>query len=208
MLGDNGVSVVGATAADAPPTREKVNPAAPRAGTAFVPRFFFEACFTRGIVASSMHCKNVSSLAWSFYLLRMHPARLVTRANSHRRNCECIWRRPLTQRIVSASVPSIHVYLAFMFMNEVDDVHPNMMSVISRSRQPRSPTVLARAIMNERWLKAGLVNRLVEWNGRRACPCIRSAPPLFRPRTEAFQPCAATEVDPGRLSRLNAAPLP
>src|SRR5229473_4955804 len=131
MFGDNDVSVVGATAADAPPTREKVNPAAPNAGTAFVPRFFFEACFTRGIVASSIHCKNVSSLAWSFYLLRMHRARLVRQANSHRRNCECTWRRPLTQRVVSASVPSIHVYLAFMFMNEGGAVHPNMIHDLS-----------------------------------------------------------------------------
>jgi hypothetical protein len=46
---------VGTADADAPPTSEKVNPAAPSAGTAaLVTRFRFEACFTRGIVASSI----------------------------------------------------------------------------------------------------------------------------------------------------------
>jgi len=49
-----GKSAVGTAAADALPASEKVNPAAPNAGTvALVTRFFFEACFTRGIVASS-----------------------------------------------------------------------------------------------------------------------------------------------------------
>src|SRR6266436_1855549 len=51
MFGVRGASVVGATAADAPPTSEKVNPAAPNTGTDFVTRFRFEACFTRAIVA-------------------------------------------------------------------------------------------------------------------------------------------------------------
>ena len=45
---------VGTADADALPASEKVNPAAPNAGTAvLVTRFFFEACFTRGMVASS-----------------------------------------------------------------------------------------------------------------------------------------------------------
>jgi hypothetical protein len=51
----------GATAADAPPTSEKVKPAAPSAGTAFVTRFRFEACFTPGIVEPPYLQKNVSS---------------------------------------------------------------------------------------------------------------------------------------------------
>jgi hypothetical protein len=46
--------LTGATAADAPLISEKVNPAAPNAGAAFVTRFRFEACFTRGIVGSSI----------------------------------------------------------------------------------------------------------------------------------------------------------
>jgi hypothetical protein len=58
MFGVRGASVVGATAADAPPTSEKVNPAAPNTGTAFVTRFRFEACFTRGMFASSIPCKE------------------------------------------------------------------------------------------------------------------------------------------------------
>jgi len=54
MFGVRGMSVVGATAADAPPASEKVSPAAPNTGTVFVTRFRFEACFTRGMVASSV----------------------------------------------------------------------------------------------------------------------------------------------------------
>jgi hypothetical protein len=47
-------SAVGTAAASALPATEKVKPAAPNAGTAaLVTRFFFEACFTRGMVASS-----------------------------------------------------------------------------------------------------------------------------------------------------------
>ena len=38
---------------------KKLIPAAPNAGTAvLVTRFFFEACFTRGMVASSNRCKK------------------------------------------------------------------------------------------------------------------------------------------------------
>src|SRR6266446_8909994 len=58
MFGVRGMAVVGATAADAPPAREKVSPAAPNTGTAFVTRFLFEACFTRGMVASSVPCEK------------------------------------------------------------------------------------------------------------------------------------------------------
>ena len=58
MFGVSGTSCVGTTAADAPPTSEKVNPAAPNTGTAFVTRFRFEACFTRAILASSISCKR------------------------------------------------------------------------------------------------------------------------------------------------------
>ena len=47
-------SPVGTADASALPASENVNPAAPNAGTAvLVIRFFFEACFTRGMVASS-----------------------------------------------------------------------------------------------------------------------------------------------------------
>jgi hypothetical protein len=57
------VSVVGTADADALPTSEKVNPTAPKAGTAFVTRFRFEACFTPGIVAPPYLQKNVSGPA-------------------------------------------------------------------------------------------------------------------------------------------------
>jgi hypothetical protein len=53
------MSVVGTADADAPPTSENVNPAAPNAGAAaLVIRFCLEACFTRGIVAFSIPCKT------------------------------------------------------------------------------------------------------------------------------------------------------
>jgi hypothetical protein len=47
---------MGIVDADAPPTSEKLNPAAPSAFTvaALVVRFCFEACLTRGMVASSL----------------------------------------------------------------------------------------------------------------------------------------------------------
>jgi hypothetical protein len=58
MFGVGGMSVVGATAADAPPASEKLSPAAPNTGTAFVTRFRFEACFTRDMFASSVPVKR------------------------------------------------------------------------------------------------------------------------------------------------------
>lgn len=54
MFGVRGTSDVGTAEADAPPTSEKVNPAAPNMGTVFATRFRFEVCFTPGIVASSI----------------------------------------------------------------------------------------------------------------------------------------------------------
>jgi hypothetical protein len=54
-LSDCGVSVAGIVDADALPTSEKVSPAAPNAfAAALVVRFFFEACLTRAMVASSV----------------------------------------------------------------------------------------------------------------------------------------------------------
>jgi len=50
-----GTSAVGTVEADALPSNEKVNPAAPNAGmAALVTRFRVEACFTCGMVASSV----------------------------------------------------------------------------------------------------------------------------------------------------------
>jgi hypothetical protein len=53
MPGVRSTSCVGATAAEAPPASEKVNPAAPNTGTALFTRLRFEACFTLAIGASS-----------------------------------------------------------------------------------------------------------------------------------------------------------
>jgi hypothetical protein len=60
MFGVRGTSCVGMAAADAPPTIEKVNPAAPNTGTDFVTRFRFEDCFTFGILAFLHTCKTMS----------------------------------------------------------------------------------------------------------------------------------------------------
>jgi len=50
-----GASMAGTADAEALPASEKVNPAAPKAGTAALATLFrFEACFTRDIVASSI----------------------------------------------------------------------------------------------------------------------------------------------------------
>ncbi len=52
---------IGTADANALPAIEKVNPAAPKAGTAaLVTRFFSEACFTRGMVASSNIARRIS----------------------------------------------------------------------------------------------------------------------------------------------------
>jgi hypothetical protein len=85
--------------ADAPPTSEKVKPAAPNAGTAaFVMRFFFEACFARGIVASSIPSnKSFESRA------KPYPPQICqARPTSH----TIMWR---------------NVQFPFMFMNIVGD---------------------------------------------------------------------------------------
>jgi hypothetical protein len=55
-----GASAVGTADADALPTSERVNPAAPNAGTAaLVTRCRLGACFTRGMVASSIPDETV-----------------------------------------------------------------------------------------------------------------------------------------------------
>jgi len=60
MFGVCGTSWVGTAAADAPPTSEKVSPAAPNTGTDFITRFRFEDCFTFGMLAFLHTCKTMS----------------------------------------------------------------------------------------------------------------------------------------------------
>src|ERR1700730_14226781 len=76
MFGLLGTSDVGTADADAPPTSEKVTPAAPNAGTAFATRFRFEACFTPGIVAPPYLQKNVSSPAREILRLANAPCKI------------------------------------------------------------------------------------------------------------------------------------
>src|SRR3984893_10994820 len=73
------MSAVGTADADAPPPSAKVKPAAPNAGTAaLVTRFFFEACFTRDIVASSIRGnKSFESRATRLYAWQICRARLL-----------------------------------------------------------------------------------------------------------------------------------
>jgi len=101
MFGVRGMSVVGATAADAPPASEKVSPAAPNTGTAFVTRFRFEACFNRGMVASSVPCEKCFDSSTAICTL-----------------CKCSLQDMLTRR-VRTRVPK------FRFMNEVGGPQSN-----------------------------------------------------------------------------------
>jgi hypothetical protein len=58
----SGTSAVGKAGADALPSSEKVNPAAPNAGmVALVTRFCLEACFTPGMVAPSVVLEKTST---------------------------------------------------------------------------------------------------------------------------------------------------
>jgi hypothetical protein len=98
-------SAVGTAAADAPPTREKVNPAAPNAGAAaLVTRFRFEACFTRDIVASSM-------LPICFESTRQQNCTLRHRVTQY----ACASRKALQE----CKVIDLSSDFWFMFMNEV-----------------------------------------------------------------------------------------
>jgi hypothetical protein len=67
--------VVGTAAADAPPTIEKVNPAAPSTGTDFITRFFVEVCFTRDIVETSIPLKSSLTPAIRLYAVQIYHAR-------------------------------------------------------------------------------------------------------------------------------------
>jgi hypothetical protein len=85
---------VGIVDADALPTSEKLSPAAPSTFTAaaLVVRFFFEACLTRGMVASSV---SSCEIAWQACARRNRRVTFaIKRETSHR-------------------VP-------FIFMNEID----------------------------------------------------------------------------------------
>jgi hypothetical protein len=104
---------VGTADADAPPTSEKVNPAAPSAGTAaLVTRFRFEACFTRGIVASSIPVKD----------FRVQSVAIVRSANAPRKASDTHDHATdnATQRI----------QLSFMLMNDNGTFYASAMSMI------------------------------------------------------------------------------
>src|ERR1700688_3790120 len=75
MFGVCATSEVGTAAADAPPTIEKVNPAAPNTGTDFITRFFVEVCFTRDIVETSIPLKSSLTPALRLYAVQMYHAR-------------------------------------------------------------------------------------------------------------------------------------
>jgi hypothetical protein len=132
MFGVLGTSDVGTADADAAPTSEKVNPAAPNAGTAFPTRFRFESCFTPGIVAPPYLQKNVSS-----------PAREILRfANAP---CKVGWY---------ADVPCVldFMFMNDMFMSDFGAVYPIIISVIQRVPDHRN----ARQVRSDRGLKARL----------------------------------------------------
>ncbi|WP_161491872.1 hypothetical protein [Bradyrhizobium centrolobii] len=83
-------SLVGIAAADALPASEKVSPAAPNAGTAaLATRFFFEACFTRCMVASSKCCKK-DIRQWKVYAEQTRQARFTNTPKRDNARSDCI----------------------------------------------------------------------------------------------------------------------
>jgi hypothetical protein len=119
---------VGTADADAPPTSEKVNPAAPSAGTAaLVTRFRFEACFTRGIVASSIPVKEFRVQSIAIVRLANAP-RKTDSAHDHATN-------DAAQRIQHSFMlmnDTSVFYVSAMFMIEFSHDNLNARSASSR----------------------------------------------------------------------------
>src|SRR5439155_3047671 len=91
-------SPVGTADADAPPASEKVNPAAPSAGIAvLVTRFFFEACFTRGMVASSKVARRIS--VTRSYADQIRQARFMRTRKRNDSRSDCIHLHERCRRI-------------------------------------------------------------------------------------------------------------
>ena len=88
-------SPVGTADANALPASENVNPAAPSAGSAVLAmRFFFEACFARGMVASSTIAKKDISVPQS-YAHEIRQARFMRtrKCNAARSDCIHLYER-------------------------------------------------------------------------------------------------------------------
>jgi hypothetical protein len=87
-----GISATGpVAAADAPPASDRDRPAAPNTGTAFVPAFRFEACFTRGIteflhaIATIQHRLGLAALRQSAFQTPTARAQCSMTANAAKR---------------------------------------------------------------------------------------------------------------------------
>jgi hypothetical protein len=100
-----GRSTVGTADADAPPTIDRVNPAAPRTGAAFVTCFFFEACFTRGIVASSIPCGKMFRVQRTDSTLCKYTMQGWLRIAVHQQDHDRAHHMPRVHR-----VPAIHLH--------------------------------------------------------------------------------------------------
>jgi hypothetical protein len=134
MFGVRGASVVGATAADAPPTSEKVNPAAPNTGTVFVTRFRFEACFALGMLRSPTLLK----------LFRVQPTNSTL--------CKCsVQDAPAAE---AHRVPAIHVHERRVHERRRRRFSNHNIHNRCRSRQRQRVQV-----RNHRLIKAGLITR-------------------------------------------------
>ncbi|MGA7803652.1 hypothetical protein [Bradyrhizobium sp.] len=111
-----GASVSGMVEAAALPASEKVNPAAPSAGTAaFAMLFRFEACFTRDIVASSIPVRPVSI-----------PAAAILR------------KATLSRKPHSVTIMLFYIQFPFILMNEVGVI------LLSNCHHHRSTTIPRR----------------------------------------------------------------
>jgi hypothetical protein len=119
---------VGTADADAPPTSENVNPAAPSAGTAaLVMRFRFEACFTRGIVASSIPVKE----------FRVQSIAIVRSANAPRKTDGT--------HDHATNDAALRIQHSFMLMNDTNAFYVSAMFMIEFSHDNlNEPSALSR----------------------------------------------------------------
>jgi hypothetical protein len=103
-------SPVGTADANALPASENVNPAAPSAGSAVLAmRFFFEACFARGMVASSTIAKKDISVPQS-YADEIRQARFMRtrKCNGVRSGCIHLYERCRRIFAIAATVGGDH----------------------------------------------------------------------------------------------------
>src|ERR1039458_764883 len=73
--------------------------------------------------------------------------------------------------------------------------HPSVKQSINCMEACNQQSTCQTLQPDQDWVcRFGCVSFLMEWEGRRVRSCIRSAPPLFRPKDLALQSCAGKEA--------------